>query len=138
MSERKPRMYGSDVHPTRPEDPARCVHALRSNWTTRQCSRARGLGPDGLYCAQHDPGARAARVERRQEEWRAEERSRAEARTRDAADLALGRFLRTDAARQAVIAVAMDEPAFLRDEDFDCDEFADRVLAALLAKGARP
>jgi len=36
-----------------PEDPARCVAKVYGGWYSLQCSRKRGLGPDGLYCWQH-------------------------------------------------------------------------------------
>lgn len=47
----------------RAEDPKRCVADLYDRYHPGgyQCSRARGHGPDGRYCKQHDPAAVAAK-----------------------------------------------------------------------------
>lgn len=50
------------------EDTSRCIVEVTPNTMggfahAQQCSRARGHGPDGLYCRQHDPDAVAARAD---------------------------------------------------------------------------
>lgn len=51
------------------ENPKRCivgVHDSDGRWPVeRQCSRRRGRGERGLFCAVHDPAARAARDAKR-------------------------------------------------------------------------
>lgn len=37
------------------KDPTRCIASIYSDYHSRQCSRPRGHGRDGLYCKQHDP-----------------------------------------------------------------------------------
>ena len=75
--ERKPRTYGVG-YSEKPEDPTRCIEFvhLTHSWGMHQCSRKRGHGEGGFYCAQHDP----ARVKAKQEEATArwQERSRRE------------------------------------------------------------
>ena len=48
MSE--PRTYGAK---RKKENTDLCIKELFSNWASRQCSRKRGNGPDGLFCIQH-------------------------------------------------------------------------------------
>jgi len=38
-----------------PEDRRKCIEEVypEGQWHSRQCSRKRGHGPDGLYCKQH-------------------------------------------------------------------------------------
>lgn len=47
-------------------DFTRCCESVTPNerggyWHQHQCNRKRGYGPDGAYCKQHDPAAKAAR-----------------------------------------------------------------------------
>lgn len=37
------------------EDPARCIESVTParQWTSQQCAKKRGHGPDGKYCKQH-------------------------------------------------------------------------------------
>ena len=53
MSEQR-RVYGQWAGEPKgvKEDPTRCVEEVWS-WYSRQCSRKRGYGKDGLYCKQH-------------------------------------------------------------------------------------
>ena len=44
-----------------PENPTKCIESVWGGWTGHQCHRKRGHGPDGLYCRQHDPDAKAAK-----------------------------------------------------------------------------
>ncbi len=51
------RRYGQWAGETKgiPEDPERCVASVTrgAGYLFRQCSRKRGKGPRGEYCAQH-------------------------------------------------------------------------------------
>ncbi len=51
------RRYGVCAGNThgRKENPNHCIEAIfvLNGWISRQCSRNRGHGPDGLYCKQH-------------------------------------------------------------------------------------
>ena len=50
-----------------PEDVERCVESVFSGMRSRQCTRRRGHGPEGLYCRQHgrlEEERRARRQER--------------------------------------------------------------------------
>jgi len=38
-------------------------------WTSHQCGRKRGFGPDKAYCKQHDPEAVAARISASKAKW---------------------------------------------------------------------
>jgi hypothetical protein len=61
---------------SRSYDPTKCVEAVSRHvgrWPTQhQCKRDPGFGPDGLYCKQHDPDARAAKRAAQSAKWEAE------------------------------------------------------------------
>lgn len=55
-------------------DFTRCCEAVWSNerWSREtQCARKCGHGPDGAYCKQHDPAAKAAREAKQKAEYEA-------------------------------------------------------------------
>jgi len=56
------------------ERPERCIEQVWGNGRgamASQCSRPRGHGPDGLWCKQHTPDAKAARAKKQDERYRA-------------------------------------------------------------------
>jgi hypothetical protein len=64
------RWYGTNNK--REEDPTRCIEGVwgKERWPSHyQCSRARGHGPDGLYCKQHVPENAQARREQSRKNW---------------------------------------------------------------------
>lgn len=55
-----------------PENPERCIEEVsdRGRWAHyHQCTNKRGYGPDGLYCAIHDPAAVEARKAKAEAEY---------------------------------------------------------------------
>jgi hypothetical protein len=93
----KPRRYGQWAgNPSgQAEDPKRCIKSLHDRYHPGgyQCTRARGHGPDGCYCKQHDPAAVAAKnAERKAKEdakWKAVSDRHTRARVGEAAINAL-------------------------------------------------
>lgn len=55
-----------------PPDYDRCCESLMDRYHPggHQCTRKAGHGPDGAYCRQHDPAARAARTAASDERYR--------------------------------------------------------------------
>ena len=53
-----------------PEDPFKCIEVVPDGYRSCQCSRKRGHGPDGLYCRQHDPVAKAAKQAAQEAAWK--------------------------------------------------------------------
>jgi hypothetical protein len=53
--------------------PHRCAEEVRDgDWNWKQCSRARGFGPDQAFCKQHDPQAVKDRRAARDAKWDAD------------------------------------------------------------------
>lgn len=52
------------------EDLTRCIESVWDKFHSHQCERKRGRGPDGLYCAVHDPAAVKARQDRSASKWK--------------------------------------------------------------------
>ncbi len=93
MSDLKiPKYYGFAWAQRRP-DITRCiksVHDVGRSVGFHQCNRKRGFGPEGLYCAIHDPEKVKARDDSRQAKWNKE----AEIRQRNWKDQEVGAKLR--------------------------------------------
>ena len=65
------KSYGRTHAPQKPNYDLCCSrvsHGFRSD----QCARKNGQGPDGAYCKQHDPAAKAARRAALDEKWEKE------------------------------------------------------------------
>lgn len=74
-----------------PEDVVCCIEKVYppGRWmSSKQCSRKRGHGPDGLYCKQHDPKRVADRDETRWKKQAEEEAQRMKQVDRQRAALA--------------------------------------------------
>ena len=77
----------------RPYDPSRCAAEVCPNDRAPipyQCHKKPGKGPDGLFCATHDPDAKARRRKKQEDKFEAESARREQGWT----DRAVGEALR--------------------------------------------
>ena len=75
----EPRIYGQWAGNPKgfKEDVTRCIESVYPPGRATipdQCQRKRGYGPDGLYCAIHNPEKVAARAAKQTAKWEAENR----------------------------------------------------------------